>query len=175
MVLFKQVLDGIAFLHANGIMHRDIKPSNLAVQSYDPPCACIIDFGCATWQETVLYDWPGTVPYLAPEQAEGLWHGRSVDIWAMAIVGTELFGRQTPRAKVDRTEYESMHRWLRRHQDDMPIWEVCSRMLQWNVGSRIAAEEALHHRSIRGYDHDSDLPTVEEDSQKRKRRVTPLR
>ena len=28
-LLFAQVLDGIAFLHKNGITHRDIKPANL--------------------------------------------------------------------------------------------------------------------------------------------------
>jgi serine/threonine protein kinase len=65
--LYTQVLEGIAFLHEKGITHRDIKPANLLVQSYDPPLAKVTDFGSATAKKTILYDWPGTIPYLAPE------------------------------------------------------------------------------------------------------------
>ncbi|TAQ86913.1 hypothetical protein B7494_g4750 [Chlorociboria aeruginascens] len=73
--LFAQVLEGIAFLHKKGIAHRDIKPANLLVQSYDPPLAKITEFGSATTKKTILYDWPGTIPYLAPEQRDGQFHG----------------------------------------------------------------------------------------------------
>lgn len=52
----------------------------------------MIDFGCATTEEGILYDWPGTVPYLAPEQREGERHGHQVDYWACALVGVKILG-----------------------------------------------------------------------------------
>lgn len=48
-----------------------MKPDNILVRSYEPPDAMLTDFGCASDNPTILYDWPGTVPYLAPEQVEG--------------------------------------------------------------------------------------------------------
>jgi len=72
-------LKGIAFLHEKGITHRDIKPASLTVESYDPPLAQVIDFGSATAKTIILYDRPGTITYLAPEQREGEYHGRYVD------------------------------------------------------------------------------------------------
>jgi serine/threonine protein kinase len=47
--LFAQVLEGLAFLHSQRIAHRDIKPGNLAVITFDPPVAQILDFGCAAF------------------------------------------------------------------------------------------------------------------------------
>ncbi|KAF2763438.1 kinase-like protein [Pseudovirgaria hyperparasitica] len=92
-VFLAQLLDAVAFLHDNGIAHRDVKPDNVLVRSYDPPAAMLADFGCAVAAEKrILYDWPGTVPYLAPEEVEGGFHGAEVDYWACGLVGVEVLG-----------------------------------------------------------------------------------
>lgn len=79
VIFYKQVLNGVAWMYTEGIAHRDLKSANLVVGQYDPLHAMIIDFGCATLEPEVIYDRPGTIPYLTPEQREGLKHGRSVD------------------------------------------------------------------------------------------------
>lgn len=51
------------------------------------------DLGCATVENEILYDRPGTILYLAPEQREKPKIGENVDIWALGFGGLELFGR----------------------------------------------------------------------------------
>lgn len=142
--LFTQVLEGLAFLHQNGIAHRDIKPGNITVKSYEPPDAQIIDFGCATFQPKILYDRPGTIPYLAPEQVDGEYHGRSVDYWAVALVGIELMGYEMPGVRVTAEIYGKMHKWLKDEPKPLDaIGECCKGMLQLQPGDRLTAAKAL--------------------------------
>jgi serine/threonine protein kinase len=170
VVLFKQALDGIAFLHQNGIIHRDIKPANLLVKSLDPVDMAIGDFGCAIQQERVPYDSPGTIPYLAPEQVKGQNHEKSVDIWALALVVTELFGHPRSREQVSWEQYKSLHRWLEGSDSrEFPIVELVASMLQWEAEERPRAHDALNHHSIVGYPV-SNAPREKTDSPSGKKR-----
>lgn len=142
MTLFAQVVEGIAFLHSIGIAHRDIKPDNLVVESYDPPRARIIDFGCATKEECVLYDRPGTVPYLAPEQRPDEYHGRSVDYWACGLVGLDLMKYKRSSLQVDRSMLLRIHMWLDDRQQ-LPMAACCRAFLEWNEQDRLTAQVAV--------------------------------
>jgi len=43
--LFKQILEGLGYLHANFILHRDLKPGNIIIN--DQGIVKIIDFNSA--------------------------------------------------------------------------------------------------------------------------------
>jgi hypothetical protein len=70
MEMTRQVAEGLAAVHACGLLHRDIKPANILVGEDGLPR--LIDFGLA---EPVvggaLGHVSGTPPYMAPEQARG--------------------------------------------------------------------------------------------------------
>lgn len=94
----RQVVDGIAYLHANLVIHRDLKLGNLLLTS-DMEVK-IGDFGLATRLDT-LYDRKrtmcGTPNYIAPEILNGQrgdGHSFEVDIWSLGVVMyTLLVGR----------------------------------------------------------------------------------
>jgi len=51
--IFKQILDGLIYLHSNNFIHRDIKPSNIMIQNdQNNILTCkIIDFGLCVESE----------------------------------------------------------------------------------------------------------------------------
>ena len=64
--ILDQVLEGIKYLHSNGIVHRDIKPENLLMdaQGY----VRITDLGISReWTPDNSQDTSGTPGYMAPE------------------------------------------------------------------------------------------------------------
>lgn len=155
-IFFAQLLEAIAFLHRHGIWHRDVKPDNILVRSYEPPEAMLTDFGCASDNPNILYDRPGTIPYLAPEQVEGKTHGRAVDYWSCGIVGLELTKRKAISSRIMPGRDPSDHRnYLKGLGSTLAR---CSwAMMEVDPNSRMTADEALEilqrpHTGKRGID-----------------------
>jgi hypothetical protein len=70
LALTAQLAEGLAAVHACGLLHRDIKPSNILVGDDGVPR--LVDFGLAeTLAGEGLSRVSGTLPYMAPEQARG--------------------------------------------------------------------------------------------------------
>ncbi|KAI9597210.1 kinase-like domain-containing protein [Syncephalis fuscata] len=68
--IFKQLLEGIEFLHSKNIIHRDIKPSNiLMLEGREDVKVVYTDFGLAhiLRSSSAVYTCGGTVSYMAPE------------------------------------------------------------------------------------------------------------
>ena len=98
-----QVAEGLAAIHACGLVHRDLKPGNVILADDGPR---IIDFGIAvqgqapklTASGIVL----GTFAYMSPEQARGLPAGPATDVFALgamlafAATGLPPFGGNPP-------------------------------------------------------------------------------
>lgn len=96
-----EVAEGLAFLHAHGIVHRDVKPGNLLIEGDH---LVIADFGLAkaigaaatdelTSERLVV----GTPVYMSPEQASGAKRidGRS-DIYSLGCVLYEMLAGEPP-------------------------------------------------------------------------------
>ena len=71
--VFRQIADGLRYLHANHILHRDIKPGNILLTPYDQ--AKLVDFGLLKNLKedhhlTTSRRAMGTIDYGAPEQFE---------------------------------------------------------------------------------------------------------
>jgi serine/threonine protein kinase len=66
--------EGLAVVHATGLLHRDIKPQNVIMGEYGP---VLIDFGLGAFLDTATDTLShsgmiiGTIRYMPPEQAGG--------------------------------------------------------------------------------------------------------
>ncbi|KAF8060839.1 other/HAL protein kinase [Lyophyllum atratum] len=99
---FKQILNGVQYLHSQGVAHRDIKPENLFFDTKGH--LKIGDYGASTvyrlpWETTIHMSTGlcGSEPYIAPEQFLGKpYDARLVDIWACGIVYYCLHFQELP-------------------------------------------------------------------------------
>ncbi|KAH3687046.1 hypothetical protein WICPIJ_001959 [Wickerhamomyces pijperi] len=90
---FKQILNGIHFMHTAGVAHCDLKPENVLLTSTG--IAKISDFGTAavfraSWEKKIHLSTGtcGSEPYVSPEEfikgAE--YDPRLVDVWSLGIM-----------------------------------------------------------------------------------------
>lgn len=81
--------EGLAAIHAAGVVHRDLKPSNVLLAEDGPR---LIDFGISRSLETGALTQTGTVigspGFMSPEQAEGRDCGPPSDIFSLGTVLT---------------------------------------------------------------------------------------
>jgi hypothetical protein len=86
-VLGAGLAEGLAAVHASGVVHRDLKPANVILAEDGPR---LIDFGIAraldatshTRTSTVL----GTAAFMSPEQAKGEEAGPASDVFSLGCV-----------------------------------------------------------------------------------------
>ncbi|KAJ0989932.1 hypothetical protein J5N97_008288 [Dioscorea zingiberensis] len=89
----RRVLEGLCYLHENGVVHRDIKPANLLINGDGE--VKIADFGASRVVVTgdVWEPCEGTCAYMSPERmdSEGFGGGGDGggcpgDVWALGVV-----------------------------------------------------------------------------------------
>ncbi|KAI8903394.1 kinase-like domain-containing protein, partial [Gorgonomyces haynaldii] len=101
-ILFRQLLEGLSHLHAQGIIHRDLKPSNIFLDAEGH--VKIGDFGLATSRhrpvsihgtldlerDPSLTSEIGTPVYIAPEMMHSNRYNSKVDMYSLGIVFFEM-------------------------------------------------------------------------------------
>lgn len=96
--IMKQLLSGIAYAHANGVIHRDIKPHNILIDKDGK--IKITDFGIAVALSqnsiTQTNSMLGSVQYISPEQARGNIVTKQSDIYSLGIVLYEMLTGSVP-------------------------------------------------------------------------------
>jgi len=93
-----QVCEGLAVAHETGIVQRDIKSDNIMVTSRGQ--VKIMDFGLAKLKGaskvTKTGSTLGTLPYMSPEQVQGIEVDRRSDIFSLGVVLYEMITGQLP-------------------------------------------------------------------------------
>ncbi|XP_015676257.1 eukaryotic translation initiation factor 2-alpha kinase 1 [Protobothrops mucrosquamatus] len=115
--IFQELLEGVYYIHSNGVMHRDIKPRNIFLQGPNHHVK-IGDFGLAC-RDIIEEDTThllsaennyafihtsgvGTCLYASPEQLQGSHYDFKSDMYSLGVILFELF--QPFGTEMERTE-----------------------------------------------------------------------
>ncbi|KAG6818187.1 hypothetical protein H0H87_000092 [Tephrocybe sp. NHM501043] len=120
--VFRQICDGVEYLHEMGLAHRDLKLDN-CVMTRDNVVK-LIDFGTAT-----VFHYPGKAhtpatgvvgsdPYLAPEVLNSdSYDPRKTDVWSVAIIFMCMVLRRFPWKIPDPKTDPSFRAFVNAHPD----------------------------------------------------------
>ncbi|MEO3862839.1 serine/threonine-protein kinase [Acrocarpospora sp. B8E8] len=145
--LVAHTAEGLAAVHAAGLMHRDVKPANVLVTRRDGrQVALLSDFGIARSVEGASHTQPiGTPAYLAPEIVAGRPPTPMADVYALGVTAYELLAGWLP------FQAASIDALVRAHLDGTPsrpdglddrVWELLAACLSKTPDTRPTAAEA---------------------------------
>ncbi|KAF8312011.1 Pkinase-domain-containing protein, partial [Clavulina sp. PMI_390] len=120
--VFRQICDGVSYLHGMGLAHRDIKLDNCVMTTDN--IVKLIDFGTAT-----VFHYPGKAtvkatgvvgsdPYLAPEVlSQDSYDPRRTDVWSVAMIFLCMVLRRFPWKLPDPKNDASYKAFVNAHPD----------------------------------------------------------
>jgi serine/threonine protein kinase len=147
-VYISQVLEGLMYLHDQGVIHRDIKGANILTNK--DGTVKLADFGVAS-NTTSVNDGAvvGSPYWMAPEVIEQSGATTASDIWSVGCVVIELLEGHPPYHTLD-----PMPALFRIVQDDCPpipegaspiVKDFLYHCFQKDVNLRISAKKLLRH------------------------------
>lgn len=151
--LFRQIVEGVAYCHSQGVSHRDLKPENILLTR--DRVVKITDFGfCNTFtnsraEERELTTTCGTPNYIAPEMTLfQSYNGRAVDVWSCGVMLYQLVSGMLP---FEDSDTSALFRAIRTAQYDMPDYfshelkDLVRHILIPNPAERLTVEGIVTH------------------------------
>lgn len=95
--IISQLLDALAYSHAQGVVHRDIKPGNILLLNNEK--IKVMDFGIARIESSTLTqfgDVIGTPSYMSPEQFSGQLVDKRTDLFSTGVILYHLLTGEKP-------------------------------------------------------------------------------
>ena len=159
-VVCREVLEGIAYLHAQEVVHRDIKSDNILLDSTG--VVKITDFGFAAnvRGNRQRKTFAGTPYWMAPEIINKSTYSTKVDIWSTGILAVEMVDGQPPY--MNETPMKAMYLISKKGKPDLTnttesmsddFRRFLDKCLEANVDKRATAANLLQEDFIRRFIH----------------------
>jgi serine/threonine protein kinase len=153
--IFQQLVETVAYIHAQGIAHRDLKLENVLVAA--DLNIKIIDFGFSRAAQSpgeLFGTGCGSPAYAAPEILEARqYDGRMADMWSMGVMlYTLVVGALPWRGRHDQIIYDQ----IARADFEIPptvsllCTDLINKLMVLNPAARLAAHEARSHPWLEG-------------------------
>lgn len=124
VALWAQVIDAVAYAHERLVVHRDLKPSNILVEP--DGTARLLDFGIAKVlsddddpELTRTGERALTPAYASPEQVRGEEITPRSDVYALGVIGYELFAERRAYGEGTTKRHELERAVLERQPDSL--------------------------------------------------------
>ena len=148
-ILFRQIIQGIKYIHSRGIVHRDIKLENILLDLNNIIKICDFGVGKLIKPNTILKDQCGTPVYMAPEiiRGEG-YHGFPVDIWSAGIALYIMLSGNLPfnKDKEHDLEYSILNNNIKEISDISEDGNnLLKNILEKDPNKRYTANQILEH------------------------------
>ncbi len=157
-VIFKQIIDGLCYIHSKFIAHRDIKLDNILLDGKGN--VKIADFGvskqCQKGQ-LKMTEQCGTPAYIAPEILKDKGYSFSVDLWSAGVV---LFAMLYGTVPFKANNMEELHKLIVKGKyvlkDDISIEarNLLRGLLEVNPEKRLTIKQIYKHKWFADLDHD---------------------
>ncbi|KAI0074150.1 Pkinase-domain-containing protein [Panus rudis PR-1116 ss-1] len=156
VVIVREVLLGLNYLHKSAIIHRDIKAANILITAAGRVMIC--DFGVSallvttTSKRNTLI---GTPHWMAPEVAHGAAYDTKADIWSLGIVIYEMIKGNVPNSHiVDQMKLLQMiprmkPPRLNEGEGSKELRDFVAQCLKESAKERLSADELLKTKLIK--------------------------
>ncbi|PVH77240.1 kinase-like protein [Cadophora sp. DSE1049] len=164
-MMFRQIMEGLSYLHAQNVVHRDLKSLNILV--FEINHVKIADFGNSkripAEDQGYVCNVPCTPTHVAPEAindeqaSDELILAKPCDVYSAGVCLYELLAGKEPfNTKPGDKGHEGLHRRIRRGDlqfDDHAVWgqredlamHLIARMMNSDPKKRPTAEQVLTH------------------------------
>jgi hypothetical protein len=147
VAIARQIVDGLAAAHAQGVVHCDLKPQNVMIEN-GTERVLIMDFGIARGAGVGAEEIVGTPTFMAPEQSRGENVDARADLYALGGVIYFLLTKRLPFPAKTSAEAIERHRNdpppdVRATRKDAPPWlaELILRLLAKDPARRPSGDE----------------------------------
>ena len=152
--IFKQVVEGVCYLHENGIVHQDLKPQNILLKHNGN--VLISDFGIGhSFQSSARV--VGTPAFQAPELIDKCSNEEEIkpgseDIWSLGIT---LYNLNFQKFPYNGNNVFEIVRSIMSSQLEMPegcnpvLWDLITKMLEVNPQSRYTIHQVIEHEYVK--------------------------
>eukprot|EP00746_Dinoflagellata_sp_MGD_P080698 gnl/MRDRNA2_/MRDRNA2_32185_c0_seq2.p1 gnl/MRDRNA2_/MRDRNA2_32185_c0~~gnl/MRDRNA2_/MRDRNA2_32185_c0_seq2.p1 ORF type:complete len:591 (+),score=98.53 gnl/MRDRNA2_/MRDRNA2_32185_c0_seq2:97-1869(+) len=171
--LFREVCEGVRYLHGKNMIHRDMKPENILLTEKEDRSRLhlkIADFGLAreSYKSKACKTFCGTPHYFAPEVVDmhlkgrrkedemisEIGYGKQADIWSLGVILYIMLCGVPPFE--DDELYDQIQN--ARYEFDVPQWQSVSdsakdlvrRLMEINPKERLTIDQALEHTWFMG-------------------------
>ena len=151
--IFKQIIEGLRYIHKKNIIHRDIKLDNILIDTTNTVKIC--DFGVSRkiQRGEKIYERCGTPAYIAPEIYKKIGYtGFQSDVWSAGITLYYMLSGNLPFKGNNIHDLENailLGEYNKIRDISFEASDIIDKMLKLNPSERITIEEILRHPWLR--------------------------